>query len=694
MAAYYEKWAGNWEYQALLKARPMAGDLELGQQFCDLVAPLVWTAADRPGFVAEAQAMRARVVSLIPVAEQTREIKLGAGGLRDTEFTVQLLQLVHGRADQRLRLAGTLPGLSVLTARGYVGRADGAELDRAYRFQRLLEHRLQLYDLRRTHLMPTAPEALRRLARSVGLVDAEAVSAAWRSSALTVQRLHHRIYYSPLLEAVAQISSAEVRLTPAAAATRLRALGYADPEAALRHIAALTAGVSRRADMLRQLLPAMLGWMADGPNPDMGLLTFRQVAEALGSTPWFLRCLRDEGQTAQELATIVSTSRYAGALLQRLPSSVELLRGGGTTELPASGVLSSEMSGVIERYGPGERAGEIIRSIRRRELLRIAMAHILDRVDVGAVGRYLSDLTDATLDALLQIALAGSAQPPRLALIALGRWGGREMSYSSDADTMVVMADDGDPSTVKDVAEVIGRLQALLKVPGPDLELKIDTRLRPEGRDGPPARTLASYQSYYAKWAQPWERQALLRARVGAGDAELGQRFLDLIEPVRYSPDGLASDDLREIRRIKARMDTERLGRGVDAKTHVKLGPGGLSDVEWTVQVIQLRHAHDQPELRVTGTLAALDAAGGLVAPSDAQGLRTAFLLASRIRDANMLLRGRVSDVLPANAADLSQLAMAMGYPRSGGSHLDQAWRRASRLAKEIVDRLFWGETP
>lgn len=704
MGTYYEKWADNWEYQALLKARPMAGDLELGQRFCDMVAPLVWTAADRDGFVTQAQAMRARVVARIPPADQGRDIKLGAGGLRDTEFSVQLLQLVHGRADDRLRLAGTLPGLAVLTDHGYIGRADGAELDQAYRFQRLLEHRLQLYDLRRTHMMPTEPEALRRVARGVGLGEAAAVQAAWRASAVTVQRLHQRIFYSPLLEAVAHISGAEVRLTPAAAATRLRALGYADPEAALRHIEALIAGVSRRSEMLRQLLPALLGWMADGPNPDMGLLAFRQVAEALGSTPWFLRSLRDEGQMAQELAVIVSSSRYAGGLLQRLPSSVELLRGGGTTDLPTAAVLSGEMAGVVARYGPGDHAGDIIRSIRRRELLRIAMAHILDRIDIQTVGRALSALTDATIDALLRVAGAGSPSAPALALIALGRWGGAEMSYSSDADALVVVEDTDDPAALKQVAGIMSRLQALLKVPGPELELKIDTRLRPEGRDGPPARTLASYQSYYAKWSLPWERQALLRARFGAGDAEVGRRFLGLIDPLRYSPTGLAGDDLREIRRIKARMESERLGRGVDAKSQVKLGPGGLSDVEWTVQVIQLRHAHGRADLRTTATLAGLDAAatpvnpadpaGALISPDDAAALRTAFLLAWRIRDANTLLRGRPSDLLPANAADLSQLAMTMGYPRSGGSHLDQAWRRASRRAKDVVDRLFWGETP
>ncbi|HET7724446.1 MAG TPA: bifunctional [glutamine synthetase] adenylyltransferase/[glutamine synthetase]-adenylyl-L-tyrosine phosphorylase, partial [Propionibacteriaceae bacterium] len=306
MKAYYDKWAKNWEFQAMLKARPMAGDLALGQDFCELVEPLVWAVGEREGFVPETQAMRARVISLIPAKEADREIKLGAGGLRDTEFTVQLLQLVHGRADERLRIRATLPALDALVQHGYVGRADGARLAEAYRFQRLLEHRVQLHKMRRTHLVPDDDAGLRRLARAVGRTEPHEVLEDWRASARTVTRLHLRVFYSPLLEAVARIPSEAVRLTTDAAKTRLSALGYADAEAALRHIRALSAGMSRPAEIQRQLLPAMLGWFAAGPNPDAGLLAFRQVSEALGETPWYLRALRDEGAMAERMALILS----------------------------------------------------------------------------------------------------------------------------------------------------------------------------------------------------------------------------------------------------------------------------------------------------------------------------------------------------------------------------------------------------
>jgi len=691
MRSYYTTWAKNWEFQAMLKARAMAGDREVAQEFVDMVSPLVWTAAEHEGFVTEAQAMRARVVALIPESEATRDIKLSAGGLRDTEFSVQMLELVHGRSDERLRVPATLPGLNALVAYGYVGRADGPELDKAYRFQRLLEHRLQLYHMRRTHLMPTDDVALRRLARSVGLKEPAQVSAAWRASAKTVLKLHQKIYYSPLLEAVARIPTDEIRLTPQAAAVRLKALGYADPVAALRHIQALTQGMTRRAEILRQLLPALLGWFAAGLNPDAGLLGFRQMAEALGSSPFFLRALRDEGQMAQNLATVLSTSRYASALLQRSPTNVEILM--GRRQLPSRESLVAELTDVVARYGGDAKAGEVIRATRRRELLRIAVGDVLGNLDVAEVGIRLSDLNGASIEAALASAKRQVEDPPEMTVIALGRWGGEEMAYSSDADLMVILADSADPDTVRKGAQILTTLRKMLKVPGPGPDLEIDLKLRPEGKDGPMVRTLSSYVSYYTKWSATWEAQALIRARHGAGSEDLSAEFLNFADSVRYPTGGLTLPQLTEIRRLKARMEAERIGRGIDPRDHVKLGPGGLSDVEWTVQCCQLNHGFEVPELRVTGTLAGLDAAvgAGLIGEEDAECLREAFLLASRIRNTITLVRNKPSDLLPANASDLGEVATVLGF--DGGSHLSDEWHRIARRARGVTDRLFWGET-
>ena len=404
---YYQKWAKTWEFQAMLKARPCAGDLDLGQDFVDVVAPMVWRAAERENFVSDAQAMRKRVVAHIPARNAGRELKLGEGGLRDVEFSVQLLQLVHGRVDERLRTRATLPALKSLIDNGYVGREDGKGFALSYRFLRALEHRIQLFNLRRTHVLPDNDDDLRRLGRSLGYADpVNDLLSIWRNTAQRVRRLHERLFYSPLLDTVARIPSGELRLTTDAAVDRLKALGYADPSAALRHIAALSQGVTRQAEIQRQLLPAMLGWFAGAPNPDHGLLAFRQVSDALGNTPWYLRALRDEGAMAERLARILASSRYAVQLLTRAPQTVQMLADDQELRPRSLEELKAEMHAAAKRQADSKSAVEAIRAIRRRELFRVAAGDLLGESDVLSVGAALTDLASATIEASLQVVRA------------------------------------------------------------------------------------------------------------------------------------------------------------------------------------------------------------------------------------------------------------------------------------------------
>lgn len=689
---YYEKFAKNWEFQAMLKARPAAGDLDLGRQFCAMIAPLVWSVGGAPNFMADAQAMRRRVVSLIPAAERKREIKLGAGGLRDVEFSVQMLQLVHGRADESLRTQATLVSLKALVDGGYIGRADGAHLDAAYRFLRVLEHREQLARLRRTHLMPVDETDQRRLARQVGCLDAAELDDRWRSTAREVLALQQRIFYSPLLEAVSRLSGDELRMSPRAATDRLTAMGFADPAAALRHMEALTTGLSRAAQIQRQLMPAMLRWFSEGPNPDLGLLTFRRLSEEMSGTSWYLRALRDEDWVAERLAKIASSSRYVSEILRKDPSVVQLL---SSEEIGAArGVedLRESMERIIERHASEpEAAVQAIRSLRSRELFRLAAGDILEVIDLDRLGQGLTDLASATIDAVLHVAadtVEGARTP--IGVVAMGRWGGCELGYASDADAMFVVGDEAGPAEIAWATQVITRAVGWLGAAGVP-QLVLDADLRPDGKNGPLVRTLGSFISYYAKWSDTWEAQALLRAGHGAGDRELTGALLAAVAPLRYPPDGISAKQVTEIRRLKARMEAERTqGK---AKGHLKLGPGGLSDVEWTAQLTQLRHAGHHPELRTTRTLAALRAASelGLIPAVDAQALIQAWTMASSLRNKIMLVRGRASDHLPVDAREIASVSLLLGYAAGQASEMLQDWARQARHADQVVDRLFWG---
>ncbi|HVD80407.1 MAG TPA: bifunctional [glutamine synthetase] adenylyltransferase/[glutamine synthetase]-adenylyl-L-tyrosine phosphorylase [Propionibacteriaceae bacterium] len=697
---YYEKWAKTWEFQAMLKARPAAGDLELGQAFVDLVTPMVWRAAERENFVADTQAMRKRVVAHIPARDQGRELKLGEGGLRDVEFSVQLLQLVHGRVDERLRSRATLPALKALIDNGYVGREDGKRFALAYRFLRTLEHRIQLFNLRRTHLLPNNDHDLRRLGRSFGYKDpVKELLSTWRHTAQRVRRLHERLFYSPLLDTVAKIPSTELRLTTDAALDRLRALGYADPKAALRHIAALSQGVTRQAEIQRQLLPAMLGWFAQAPNPDHGLLAFRQVSEALGTTPWYLRALRDEGTMAERLARILASSRYAVELLKRAPQTVQMLADDQELRPRSLAELKAEMHAAAGRQSSSVAAVEAIRAIRRRELFRVSAGDLLGNNDVLSVGAALTDLASATIEAALAVAseASESGPMPRIAVIAMGRWGGREMSYASDADAMFVMEDsaDQDSDPTKVAAAVVTELRTLLTRPAADPPLSIDTDLRPEGKGGALIRSLSAYRNYYSRWSSTWELQALVRADALAGDEELGKALMAEIDAHRWPEGGLNTAQLTEIRKLKARVEAERLPRGANPAKHTKLGPGGIADVEWTVQLLQLQHAYETPALRSSRTIVALRAArdAGIIDAMDAGHLEAAWMLASRIRNQIMLMRGRGSDSLPSDNRELASLAELLGYGPGESSHLLADYRRVTRRARAVVERVFWGSS-
>jgi glutamate-ammonia-ligase adenylyltransferase len=699
--AYYRRWASTWEFQALLKARPVAGDAELGAQYVEAIAPLVWTAAERPGFVADVQAMRRRVVDHLPADVAEREIKLGPGGLRDVEFAVQLLQLVHGRDDEALRVAATLPALDALRDGGYVGRDDALSLGDAYRFLRAAEHRIQLRRLRRTHLIPDDPGDVAVLARAMGYRpdargDVQAVFAAeWALHGREVRRLHEKLFYRPLLDAVARVPSAGLRLTAGEAGRRLAALGFADPDGALRHIEALTTGVTRRAALQRALLPAMLAYFADATDPDAGLLAYRRVSEALGTSPWYLRLLRDEGTVAQRLAHVLGTSRYVAGMLERAPEALQLLADDAALVPRPADELRATMAEAAARQPDDASAVSVVRGLRRQELLRTAFADLLGRLDVAEVGDAVTAITEATLDAALGVARRALGDPSiEFAVIAMGRLGGCEVGYGSDADVMFVFDGPDEPRLAQLAHDIAERMRSLLAAPSTDPPLVVDANLRPEGRNGPLVRSLGSYAQYYARWSSAWEAQALLRARFAVGDAALGDRFTALIDPVRYPVGGLRADDRTEIRRLKGRVDAERLPRGADPSTHLKLGRGGLADVEWTVQLLQLAEGHAVAGLRTTQTLPALRAAAdaGLIDAHDADCLEAAWRLATHARNAIMLVRDKAVDQLPSQGTALLGVGRALGYPPGfdPGQVVDD-WRRAARRARRVVERTFYG---
>ncbi len=373
--AYYQRWAKTWEFQALLKARAAVGDAELSERYLTALKPMVWVACEREDFVVEVQDMRRRVEQLVPADVRAREIKLGTGGLRDVEFAVQLLQMVHGRSDGSLHVASTVDALAALSEGGYIGRQDAANLTASYEFLRLLEHRLQLQRLKRTHLLPEADdeEAVRWLARAAhmrpdGSHDAAGVlREEIKHHNLRVSQLHAKLFYQPLLESIGPASletaggMTSKGMTSTAAERQLAALGYEGPQTALKHMAALVNQSGRRGRVQSVLLPRLLNWMSYTPDPDSGLLAYRRLSEGLARERWYPATLRDEAAVAKRLMQVLGTSAYVPDLLMRAPRIIQSYGDGPAgpklleTEPAAVAARADHLGRPARRPGAGDR---------------------------------------------------------------------------------------------------------------------------------------------------------------------------------------------------------------------------------------------------------------------------------------------------------------------------------------------------
>ncbi len=701
--AYWERWARPWELQALIKARPAAGDEAPGRSFLEAAAPLVYPETLAPDAVREIRAMKGRT-EVIAARGGAGEIKRGVGGIRDIEFAVQLLQLVHGRPDPAIRSANTLEALYALGEAGYVRPDDAGDLTGAYTWLRTAEHRLQLADLRRTHQVPRDPAGRERLAKGMGYRDDAAGTARERFEAALVERqaavraIHQRLFYRPLLEAFA--ASPATGLTTAGAVRQLAALGFQDADGARRAFEELTAGLSRRSRLMQQLLPLMMGWLSEAPDPDLGLDQLRLLVTSGEDNAELVAAVRDNPVAAERLCRLLGTSRLLGRLLDRLPPALSRLGNDqALAAFPGRAALSAE-AGLRLSVRPGW--DEVVSGLHRfleAHLLWIAARDLVGGADEATVGGQLSDLADALVEAALGAARhraeAGGPPPPPLAVIAVGKWGGRELNYPSDLDALVVYRPAGEAGEDASAARrVVEALLAALGPGGPLGEsLALDLGLRPEGRGGAPARSLDAYVGYWERWAEPWERQALLRARFAAGDAELGEQFLQAARRWVYRPHFSAEEE-RAVRHLKARVERERIPAHEDAHFHTKLGRGAMSDVEWVVQLLQLRHGHRHPSLREPGTLAALAALeeAGLVAGADSAAWQAAYRLCSLLRNRLFLQAGRPRDSLSTDPAQVTRLARSLGYESAPRAALREDYRRVTRRSRRAFERVFYGE--
>ena len=679
-AAYWERWAQPWERQALLKAVPVAGDRELGDAWARAAATVLW---DVPFSADELRHVRSMKVRAEAEGRRRggaeRDVKRGPGGIRDVEFSAQLLQLVHGRVDADLRVPGTLPALTQLGLGGYVDPDDAAVLAGSYRFLRRVEHVLQLDDERQTHTVPEDRDRRRRVARVLGFRGSpaagptEAFDAELAGHRSRVRTVHERVWFRPLLASLSGVGP----LGEVATAQRLAAFGFADVERTRQAVNELTRGLTRSSRMMQQLLPLLLDWLSASPDPDLGLLGLRRLASGEQRSTALAIAFRDSPEVARHLALLLGTSRQLGDVLVANPDLIERLPDPERLRTKSwDDLVTSGLNAISWREGVPDRQRALQRW-KQRHLLGVAARDVFGHATVEQVGADLTLLAQTSLEAALR---SLDPQVP-FSVVAFGRFGGAELGFASDLD--VAFVHEG-----SDVEEAERVASGLVRFVGGDTPAEriwaVDADLRPEGRSGPLARSLEGWDGYLERWASTWERQAYLRVRHVAGDAELGRRLVDRIQSAVWERP-LSPAEEREVRRMKVRIEQERIAPGEDAEFHLKLGRGSLADIEFTVQLLQLRHR--VPDASTMSALHALVEGGHL--PSDeADVLEEAYRFCEKTRNRTYLVVGS-GDSLPTRPELITRVARSLG---DTVPELREDFRRVTRRARRVVERRFYDQ--
>lgn len=654
--AYYAGQAATWERQAMLKARPAAGDLAMGAAFVHGLAPIVYPEHLEPAAIDDVRRTKVRLEEYIRRrGKEFTEVKRGRGGIRDVEFAVQLLQIVHGRSNPRLRSPGTLAALVALADEGYVAREDADALADAYRFLRRLEHRLQMVRDLQTHDLPEDPAARATLARSLGFEGARALQDAYDTTTGTVRQIHERLFYRPLLEAFAGPAAPEVGRDRAATQELLEGLGFAQPARGFDLLAALVDPGRRIGKVLGTMFPVAAPALALAPDPDSALVRLGRIADAIGADTGPADALAGDATAVRRLVHLAGASGVGTDLLVREPARIAALTGGGAQPDPDA-AWARAAADHAARLSTARDTG-------------IALAAIADRVVADALAEVGPDLP--------------------FAVIGLGKLGAREQSFASDLDVVFVYEGEG-PEDQRRANLAAETLMRRVREAG----WEIDADLRPEGRNGPLARSFAGFLEYWQRYAEPWESQMLLRTRPVAGDEALGRRFEAAAVEMAYPPDGISLDRILEIRRMRERIERERVRPPEAARFHLKLGHGSLADVQFTVEMLLQRHGGPVPDVRTTSTLDAIErlAGAGLVERSVARDLGEAFMFLADVKNALEVDRRVHAEAVPASAAEQTLLARRLGYQEYPRQTFIDDYLRITRRCRRAMERVFHEE--
>lgn len=746
--AYYEGWGEIWERQALIKARPIAGDLKLGEQFIHTVQPFVYQRYLDEFFITEIKLdirhTKARIENRLreQVDDLTTHVKLGTGGIRDVEFTIQCLQLIHGGPIRALRNHNSLETIELLYQHELLNQTDREALADAYRFLRTVEHRIQMKSDLQRYALPSKESELIKLAKRIGYQNSgtgsalEAFQTDYARHTGTVRQIFEKVLAAPISDREIDIATLLTTNDLGVIRNLLEPVGFTDVREAHRRLKLMADGPDgvRFSLQVRRLFvdlaPTLLRLLSESPDPDMALRYIETFAGKVGARSSHYAMFNEQPSILELLTKLCGTSRFLADLLTGQPESFDVLTAPAVMDKPKT---SSEiyMEALQETTaGTADQVFEALRRYKNSEVLRIGMRNVLGEANLWATTTELSDLAEGILQAMYShintefqieygkpIEMNGNQrQTPstdgntdvdlplaRFAVIGMGKFGGRELNFSADLDLMLVYSAEGETTQGMSNADYFSRLglelaNRLKGNTGGGGIYELDLRLRPYGSGGAIALSLTGYQNYYEKDAETWERQALIRARPVAGDIELGQEFVKQAHAFAYSQ-SLTAEQIAYIVHNRQRKEaqatrppsTSRRRRGRRRQQiDVKSGYGGLIDIEFLAQTLQLIHGTTHLQVRVQNTVETIHQLHeiGVLTLDQRDQLRFAYEFLRNVENSLRIVHDRPLDALPDTEAALEHLAKRLGY-EDGARRASDSFLRDYQWCTETTRTLF-----
>jgi glutamate-ammonia-ligase adenylyltransferase len=729
MLQYYDQSGRTWERQAWVKARCVAGDESLGQRLLAELSPWVYrrwlTRADISGIKALKRRIEQRAVR---EGVDASDVKHGRGGIRDIEFTIQFLQLLNGGDTPRVRTGGTLEAIRRLAETGGLTDQEREILERTYTFLRTVEHRLQLLSDRQTHLLPTTEAEFSRLAARLGYGTAGDAPQRLRTDLAEATSLNRRILDHLLHDAfpddAAPEPEADLVLDPDPPADLVQEVlarhRFRDVPAAHRALVALGEeqvrflSTRRCRHFLAAIAPRLLTAIGQTPDPDATLLNLVAVSDSLGGKGVLWELFSFHPPSLDLTVRLCSACPFLARLLVSNPGMIdELLDSLLIDRLPTPAALEA---GLAELCRNAIDVEPILHAFKASQQLRVGVRDMIGRQDATATSAGLTAIAEACLKVVagheqarlverlgLPQAGDGSSEPAGPVVLAMGKFGGREMNYASDVDVVFLYDHEGvaiprrrqprpgdGTSNAHFFGELAQRIGKVFNTLGPRGRLyELDSRLRPSGRSGPPAVSLDEFARYFAADgpAAVWERQALVKARLVIGSAAAAERVGRIIAAASYERQWTAPEvDL--IRQMRLRME-----QGA-RPTNLKRGPGGVVDIEFIAQMLQLVHGGANPRLRTPETLAALDALhkAGHLAADDHAALVHAYRTFRDIEGRLRLLDTPARHDFPTSTDEQRKLAHLLGRPTP--DRLGADVQALTAQTRTIFERIFAAAAP